>query len=70
MFVLQSSEPMIRNQQQPNVPFLVKLDVEEPHWVVGIDNLHSLLSCTFLVPNIRHGCCLSGQRDPDLHGVA
>ena len=48
MFVLQSSEPMIRSQRQPNVPFLVKLDVEEPHSVVGIDNLHCLLSCTFL----------------------
>ena len=56
MFVPQSSEPMIRSQQQPNVPFLVKLDVEEPHWVVGIDNLHCLLSCTFLISGMVVAC--------------
>ena len=48
MFVLQSSEHMSRSQRQPSVPFLVKLDVEGPHLVVGIDNLHCFFIKLFL----------------------
>ena len=72
---------MIRSQQQPNVPFLVKPDVEGPHLVFWAKLMvlikHHLLKVLKAGRklftwhfNIRDGCCLPGQRNTDLHGVA